>query len=115
MSREAMERGAIAENGNSLRDAPASEAALDRAARQLQSVDTRRRLLVVASHVVQYSSPIFQKLAQDPRLEIVVAYCSMQGAQTGVDPGFGVQVSWDTPLLEDIPGCMCRIGLPARE
>ena len=103
MSREAMERGAFAENGNSLRDAPASEAALDRAAMQLQSVDMRRRLLVVASHVVQYSSPIFQKLAQDPRLEIVVAYCSMQGAQTGVDPGFGVQVSWDTPLLEGYP------------
>src|SRR5467141_3094590 len=103
MSREAMERGAIAENGNSLRDAPASEAALDRAARQLQSVDTRRRLLVVASHVVPYFSPIFQKLAQDPRLEIVVAYCSMQGAQTGVDPGFGVQVSWGPPLLEGYP------------
>src|SRR6267143_370698 len=103
MSREAMERGAVAENGNSLRDAPASEAALDRAAMQLQSVDARRRLLVVASHVVQYSSPIFQKLAQDPRLEILVAYCSMQGAEARVDPEFGVEVAWDTPLFEGYP------------
>jgi glycosyltransferase involved in cell wall biosynthesis len=63
----------------------------------------RPRLLVVGSHVVQYSSPIFQKLAQDPRIEILVAYCSMQGAHPGVDPGFGVEVSWDTPLLEGYP------------
>jgi glycosyltransferase involved in cell wall biosynthesis len=63
----------------------------------------RRRLLLVCSHVVQYSSPVFQKLAQDGRLEFLVAYCSMQGAQPGVDPGFGVKVSWDTPLLEGYP------------
>jgi glycosyltransferase involved in cell wall biosynthesis len=62
-----------------------------------------RRLLVVVSHVVQYSSPIFQKLAQDPRLEILIAYCSMQGAQPGVDPGFGVEVTWDQPQLEGYP------------
>src|SRR5712691_11460562 len=103
MRREATERGAFTGNGNSFREAPASEAPLDGAAMQLQSVGARRRLLVVASHVVQYSSPIFQKLAQDPRLEILVAYCSMQGAQAGVDPGFGVEVSWDTPLLEGYP------------
>src|SRR5712692_5392354 len=103
MRREATERGAFTGNGNSFREAPASEAPLDGAAMQLQSVGARRRLLVVASHVVQYSSPIFRKLAQDPRLEILVAYCSMQGAQAGVDPGFGVEVSWDTPLLEGYP------------
>src|SRR5712671_4543294 len=103
MRRESTERGAVAESGNSFRDAPAFEAALDTAAMQLQSVGARRRLLVVASHVIQYSSPIFQKLAQDPRLEILVAYCSMQGAEAGVDPGFGVEVSWDIPLLEGYP------------
>ena len=63
----------------------------------------RRRLLIVGSHVVQYSSPVFRKMAQDPRLEILVAYCSMQGALPGVDPGFGVEVTWDTPLLEGYP------------
>jgi glycosyltransferase involved in cell wall biosynthesis len=63
----------------------------------------RRRLLLVGSHVVQYSSPIFQKLAQDPRLEILVAYCSMQGAEACVDPEFGVEVAWDTPLFEGYP------------
>lgn len=64
---------------------------------------TRRRLLIVGSHIVQYSSPIFQKMAQDPRLEILVAYCSMQGAEARLDPEFGVEVAWDTPLLEGYP------------
>jgi glycosyltransferase involved in cell wall biosynthesis len=63
----------------------------------------RRRLLVIGSHVVQYSSPIFEKLARDPRLEILVAYCSMSGAEAHVDPEFGVEVTWDTPVLEGFP------------
>jgi glycosyltransferase involved in cell wall biosynthesis len=69
----------------------------------VSSTMMRQRLLLVGSHVVQYSSPIFQKLAEDPRLEILVAYCSMQGAEARVDPEFGVEVAWDTPLLEGYP------------
>src|SRR6267154_2756819 len=61
---------------------------------------SRKRLLIVASHVVQYSSPVFRQLAQDPRMDLLVSYCSMQGADSGVDPGFGVKVSWDMPFLE---------------
>ena len=59
-----------------------------------------KRLLIVAPHVVQYSSPLFREMALHPRLELLVSYCSMQGAESAVDPGFGVEVSWDTPLLE---------------
>jgi glycosyltransferase involved in cell wall biosynthesis len=59
-----------------------------------------KRLLIVASHVVQYSSPVFRELARDPRIGLTVSYCSMQGAESGLDQGFGVKVSWDTPLLE---------------
>jgi glycosyltransferase involved in cell wall biosynthesis len=32
-----------------------------------------------------------------------VAYCSLQGAEPGVDPEFGIQVKWDVPLLEGYP------------
>ena len=64
---------------------------------------TRWRLLVVSSHVVQYASPIFRKMANDPRFDILVAYCSMQGVDSGVDPGFGVAVSWDEPQLDGYP------------
>lgn len=61
------------------------------------------RVLMVASHPVQYSSPIIRLMAQDPRLEIKVAYCSMQGAEPHIDPDFGIEVKWDVPLLEGYP------------
>jgi glycosyltransferase involved in cell wall biosynthesis len=68
----------------------------------------RKRLLIVASHVVQYSSPVFRELAKDPRINLMVSYCSMQGAEPGLDPGFGVKVSWDVPLLEGYPWTSVR-------
>lgn len=58
------------------------------------------RVLLVSSHPVQYSTPIFRLLARDPRVNIEVAYCSLQGTDAGLDPDFGVQVKWDIPLLE---------------
>ena len=62
--------------------------------------DPRYRVLVLATHVVQYASPLYRALSSDPRLETLVAYCSLQGAQEGFDPEFGVQVQWDVPLLD---------------
>ncbi len=62
-----------------------------------------RRLLLVCSHVVQYASPIFRMMTKDPRFDILVAYCSLQGAESGVDPGFGVNVTWDEPQLDGYP------------
>jgi len=62
--------------------------------------DQRYRVLVLVTHVVQYASPLFRVLANDPRLEILVAYCSLQGAEPGFDPEFEVQVQWDVPLLD---------------
>lgn len=61
------------------------------------------RVLVLATHVVQYASPLFRLLARDPRLEILVGYCSLQGAEPGFDPEFGVQIQWDVPLLDGYP------------
>jgi glycosyltransferase involved in cell wall biosynthesis len=58
------------------------------------------RVLFLLSHPVQYAAPLFRLLAQDERLEILVAYCSLQGAEPGKDPDFGVEVAWDVPLLD---------------
>src|SRR5439155_16125998 len=52
---------------------------------------------------VQYASPQFRLMAQHPRLEIQVAYCSLHGAKRGMDRGFGIEVAWDTPLLDGYP------------
>ena len=61
---------------------------------------TRLRVLAVASHPVQYSSPLFRRMAQHPRLDFQVAYCSLRGAEAGYDAEFGTTVKWDIPMLE---------------
>lgn len=58
------------------------------------------RVLLVASHPVQYSTHLYSLMAQHPRLDLLVAHCRLQGAQAGTDPEFGVEVKWDIPLLE---------------
>lgn len=62
--------------------------------------DRRYRVLAIASHPVQYSSPVFRLMAQHPQLDFHVAYCSLRGAETGHDPEFGRSVKWDIPLLD---------------
>jgi glycosyltransferase involved in cell wall biosynthesis len=57
------------------------------------------RLLIVGSHPVQYHTPLFQQLAADPQLATEVLYLSLPDARTqGL--GFGVQFTWDVPLME---------------
>jgi glycosyltransferase involved in cell wall biosynthesis len=65
--------------------------------------DQRYRLLLIATHAVQYASPVFREMARNPRLDIEVAYCSLQGAEVGIDKDFGVEVKWDVPLLDGYP------------
>lgn len=62
--------------------------------------ERRFRVLIVASHPVQYSSPLFRLMARHPQLDLQVAYCSMRGAEAGHDPEFGRNVQWDVPLLD---------------
>ncbi len=66
------------------------------------------RVLFVATHPVQYSSPMFRLYANDSRLEILVVYCSLQGAESRIDPDFGVEVKWDVPLLEGYPWILVK-------
>jgi glycosyltransferase involved in cell wall biosynthesis len=61
------------------------------------------RVLLLCTHPVQYSAPVFRSWARDPRLDIQVAYCSLQGAEKQLDPGFGREIQWDVPLLEGYP------------
>ena len=61
------------------------------------------RALLVITHPIQYASPLFRLYAKEPSLEILVAYCSLPGAESHVDREFGVEVKWDIPLLEGYP------------
>ncbi len=58
------------------------------------------KLGIFVSHPVQYHTPIWRELAQYPELEVKVHFLSDHSIRGGIDPGFGVPVSWDTPLLE---------------
>jgi len=62
--------------------------------------ERRYRVLALATHPVQYMSPVFRRMADHPELDLQVAYCSLRGAEAGFDPEFGTTVRWDTPLLE---------------
>ncbi len=58
------------------------------------------RLAVFTTHPIQYQAPVWRKLAQTPRLDVVVHYFSDHSIRGGMDPGFGVQVAWDVDLLD---------------
>jgi glycosyltransferase involved in cell wall biosynthesis len=72
----------------------------DTSTRPRESPPRRYRVLLVASHPVQYASPVFREMARHPHLDITVAYCSLQGAQLAHDAEFGMNVQWDVPLLD---------------
>jgi glycosyltransferase involved in cell wall biosynthesis len=67
------------------------------------AAERRYRVLLVCSHAVQYAVPLFREMAKHPKLDVLVAFCSLLGSQPMFDPGFGVQVAWDIPLLEGYP------------
>ncbi|MBW3671224.1 MAG: glycosyltransferase family 4 protein [Acidobacteria bacterium] len=57
---------------------------------------------------MQYKAPLYRVLADDPRLEILVTYCSRRGAAAGLDPDMGVTMSWDIDLLSGYPHVFLR-------
>jgi len=61
-----------------------------------------RRIVLVATHPIQYQVPWFRALAQQPGLELVVLYASLPD-DTAQGVGFDVPFSWDVPLFEGYP------------
>jgi hypothetical protein len=62
--------------------------------------ERRYRVLAVATHPVQYMTPIFRRMAKHPALDFHVAYCSLRGAEASHDPEFGASIQWDVPVLD---------------
>lgn len=74
------------------------------------------RLAVLTSHVVQYQAPLWRLLAATTGVAPHVMFCSLHGAQTYFDKGFGRSLRWDVPLLdgysyEVLPNVSPRPGL----
>ena len=70
--------------------------------------EQKLRVLLLCAHPTQYGSPMWRLMAQRADLEILVAYCSLEGAEPHADPDFGVQVAWDIPLLDNYPWVRLR-------
>ncbi|HJQ19449.1 MAG TPA: glycosyltransferase family 4 protein [Gemmatimonadaceae bacterium] len=58
------------------------------------------RLGIFATHPIQYQAPIWRRLASGGVVSPTLHYFSDMSVRGAVDPGFGVPVQWDTPLLD---------------
>lgn len=60
----------------------------------------RVRLAYVVSHPIQYQAPLLRRIAQEPDIDLTVLFGSDFSVRSYKDEGFGVDVTWDIPLLE---------------
>jgi glycosyltransferase involved in cell wall biosynthesis len=59
----------------------------------------RPRLGVLATHPIQYQTPLYQELSRRGAVDLEVAFLSDSGARAYHDPGFGTEITWDIDLL----------------
>jgi len=58
------------------------------------------RLAYFVSHPIQYQAPLLRRIAQEPDIDLTVFFSSDLSVRAYKDPGFGVSVQWDVPLLD---------------
>ena len=59
------------------------------------------KLAVLTSHLIQYQTPLFRKIADKSEIDLTVFFCWRFGVQGDVyDTEFGKKIKWDIPLLE---------------
>ena len=57
------------------------------------------RLAYFVSHPIQYQAPLLRRIAAEPDVDMTVFFSSDVSVRGHVDPGFGVNVKWDVPIL----------------
>jgi glycosyltransferase involved in cell wall biosynthesis len=58
------------------------------------------RLAYFVSHPIQYQAPLLARIARETDIDLTVFFTSDHSIRPFKDPGFGVEFTWDTPLLE---------------
>ena len=58
------------------------------------------RLAYFVSHPIQYQAPLLRRIAKEEDIHLKVFFSSNLSVRGYLDPGFGVEVKWDVPLLE---------------
>jgi glycosyltransferase involved in cell wall biosynthesis len=64
------------------------------------SAQRKLRLAYFVTHPIQYQAPLLRRIAQEPDIDLKVFFSSDISVRGYVDPGFGVRVEWDIPLLD---------------
>jgi glycosyltransferase involved in cell wall biosynthesis len=62
--------------------------------------NSKLRLAYFVSHPIQYQAPLLRRIARELDIELTVLFGSDFSVRGYKDEGFGVEVSWDVPLLE---------------
>ena len=60
---------------------------------------THYRIAIVTSHPIQYQAPLFRLLSQHSEIDLTVYFGHDASLNDAVDPGFGIPITWDMPLL----------------
>jgi len=72
------------------------------------------RLAVLLTHPIQYFKPVFQALAREEGVELLVLFGCDHGLRTSLDPDFGVPFAWDSSPTEGFPhGVIASVPLAA--
>lgn len=58
-----------------------------------------QKLAIITTHPIQYNAPLFRLLSERKKISVKVFYTWGQSAETVYDARFGMQRSWDIPLL----------------
>lgn len=69
------------------------------------------KLVIVATHPIQHFAPIYQRMAENGRIDITVVYLSDAGARTYYDRQFKESLAWDIDLLGGYRNVILRPGL----
>jgi glycosyltransferase involved in cell wall biosynthesis len=59
----------------------------------------KNRLAILATHPIQYHSPVFKELSKRQGIDLRVFY-GWSGTTNSIDHGFGRAITWDIPLLD---------------
>ncbi|TWI81393.1 glycosyltransferase involved in cell wall biosynthesis [Lacibacter cauensis] len=58
------------------------------------------KLAIITTHPIQYNAPLFRLLSERKRIAVKVFYTWEQSKEAVYDARFGIERSWDIPLLE---------------
>lgn len=60
------------------------------------------KISVIATHIIQYGVPLYQKITSHPDIDLTVYFCSDEGLGLRRDDKFGIKIKWDNINLEGL-------------